>query len=105
VRDAYIQRLDAIGLAIERATDRTPDANQYHVFKGDELLGSFRRLPDAQKLFARLRDESGWKPPPKAELSPQEVLARERELHQRTAYMEYWSQSHRFRGGGRPKRK
>jgi hypothetical protein len=105
VNDTYVQRLDAVGLAIERATDRTPDTKQYHVFKEDELIASFKKLPDAQKLFGRLRDESGWKPPPKPGLSLPEMLARERELHQRTAYMEYWSQSHKFRGGGRPKRK
>jgi hypothetical protein len=105
VSDTYVQRLDAIGLAIERATDRTPDTKQYYVYKADELIGSFRRLPEAQKLFARLRKESGWKPRSKPDLSPQEMLSRERELHQRIAYMEYWSQSHRFRGGGRPKRR
>jgi hypothetical protein len=105
VSETYTQRLDAIALAIERATDRTPDAKQFHVFVGDELKGSFRRLPEAQKLFARLREESGWKPPPREQLPIDEQLARERELHQRSAYMEYWSNSHKFRGGGRPKRK
>jgi hypothetical protein len=103
--DTYTQRLEAIELTIEKATERTPDTKQFHVFLGDELKGSFKKLPEAQKLFARLKEESGWKPPPREQLSLQEQLSRERELHQRTAYMEYWSSSHKFRGGGRPKRK
>lgn len=103
--DRYVQRLDAIELAIERDTKRTPDTSHYHVFLGDELKGSFRKLPDAQKLFARLRDESDWKPPEREELSLSEQLTREREMHQRTAHLEYWATSHKFRGGGRPRRK
>lgn len=39
------------------------------------------------------------------ELSAEEMLIREREIHQRMAHLEYWSGSHKFRGGGRPKRK
>jgi hypothetical protein len=38
-------------------------------------------------------------------LTPEEMLVREREAHQRVAHLEYWSTSHKFRGGGRPKRK
>lgn len=103
--DTYTQRLAGINLTIERATERTPDAKQFHVFYDDELKGSFRKLPEAQKLFVRLRDESGWKPPQQEELTTAEKLAREREMHQRAAHMEYWATSHKFRGGGRPKRK
>ncbi len=103
--DRYVQRLDAIDLAIERDSERAPDNQQYHVFLGDQLQGSFRKLPEAQKLFARLREESGWKPPEREELPLSERLAREREFHQRTAHLEYWSSSHKYRGGGRPKRK
>jgi hypothetical protein len=105
IEETYSQRLDAIGLTIERATDRTPDTRQFHVFYGDELQGSFKKLPEAQKLFRRLKEESGWKPPPKEELTPEEMLVREREAHQRVAHLEYGSSSHMFRGGGRPRRK
>jgi hypothetical protein len=103
--NTYIQRLAAIELAIERDTERTPDTSHYHVFLADELKGSSRKLPDAQKLFTRLRDESDWKPPEREELSLSEQLTREREMHQRTAHLEYWATSHKFRGGGRPRRK
>lgn len=102
---SYRQQLSGLALTIEKATDRTPDLKQFHVFLDDELRGSFRKLPDAQKLFARLRDESGWQKPDAEKLSPEEQLIREREQHQRLAHMEYWSNSHKFRGGGRPKRK
>ena len=103
--DPYVQRIEGLNLTIERATERTPDKSNFHVFYNGELFGSHKKLAAAQGQFKKLRDKSGWKPKPREELPPGEMLARERELQQRTAYMEYWSQAHRFRGGGRPKRK
>ncbi|MGH9322916.1 MAG: hypothetical protein ACRD3V_23900 [Vicinamibacteria bacterium] len=100
----YTQRLPGIELSIERGTERTPDASGFHVFQDDEIVGSFRKLADAQKLFVRLRDESGWKPPERSESVAAEVIARDRELSDRMAYIEYWSSSHKFRVGGRPRR-
>lgn len=97
--------MPGLDLTIERATERTPDTRNFHLFLNGELVESFKKLDAAQREFRRMRDESGWKPEPKPELSAAEKLARDRELTQRTAYMEYWSQSHKFRGGGRPKRK
>lgn len=106
MEDSYVQRLPDLDLAIERATDRTPDARHFHIFLRGELVGSHKKLEAAQAQFKKLRDESGWKPPERVEeLTTAEKLARERELHQRTAYMEYWSTSHKFRGGRRPRRK
>jgi hypothetical protein len=103
--DPYMQRLPGIDLTIERATERTPDRVSFHVFYKGKLVGTHRKLPAAQLQFRQLRDESGWKPRPKPELTPEEMLIREREQHQRLAHLEYWSKSHQFRGGGRPKRK
>lgn len=100
-----MQRLVGIDLTIEQATDRTPDVKLFHVFYHGESVGSHKRLADAQEQFKKIRDESGWQPPPKPDLTPEEMLIREREMHQRLAHLEYWSASHKFRGGGRPKRK
>jgi len=105
VAEPYVQSLVGIDLTIEQATERTPDQRGFHVFYNGELVGSHKRLPSAQEQFRKIRDESGWKPPPKPELSSEEMLIREREAHQRIAHLEYWSSSHNFRGGGRPKRK
>lgn len=103
--DPFIQRLVDTGITIEQATERAPDRTRFHVYEGERLVGSFKRLADAQIEFRRLRDESGWTPPTKPELTPEEMLVFDREMLQRNAYMEYWSNSHKFRGGGRPKRK
>lgn len=103
--DPFVQRIAGLDLTIEQATERTPDKRSFHVFYNGDLVGSHKRLPAAQQQFKKLRDESGWKPPEKPELSPTEMMIREREAHQRLAHFEYWSNSASFRGGGRPKRK
>src|SRR4051812_21155044 len=103
--DPYVQSIEGLDLTIEQATERTPDQRQFHVFYNGELVGSHKRLAGAQEQYKKLRDESGWEPPPKPEYTTEEMLIREREMHQRLAHMEYWSSSHKHRGGGRPKRK
>ena len=105
MRDPYVQRLTGLDLAVEQATERTPDKTKYHVFYDGELVGTHKTLRAAQVQFKKLRDESGWRPPSKPELTPEEMLTREREMHQRVAHLEYWASSHKFRSGGRPKRK
>jgi hypothetical protein len=106
VTASYRQELPGLDLTIEQATERTPDKRSFHVFLRGELVGSHKKLDAAQRQFKKLRDESGWQPPERStDLTPEEMLARERELYQRSIYLEYWSQSHKFRGGGRPKRK
>lgn len=103
--DNYKQQIQGLDLTIEKATERTPDSGQFHVFLHGEVKGSFKKLTQAQALFAELRQASGWKPPSPDKRSPEEQLMFEREMHQRMAHMEYWSNSHKFRGGGKPKRK
>jgi hypothetical protein len=105
VPEPFVQRLPGIDLTIEQATERAPDKSGFHVFHKGELVGSHKKLQPAQAQFKQLRDESGWAPPPKPELTAEEMLVREREAYQRVAHLEYWSSSHKFRGGGRPKRK
>jgi hypothetical protein len=103
--EPFVQRIAGLDLTIEQATARTPDKKQFHVFRDGELVGSHKKLADAQAQFKKLRDESGWSPPPKPELTAQEMMVREREMHQRLAHFEYWSNAGSFRGGGRPRRK
>jgi hypothetical protein len=101
----FVQRLDGTDLSIEKATDRTPDRSRYHVFRGADIVGAFRSLPPALALFRELRDESGWTPPNPPKLTTEEQARREREAQDRLDYLEYWGTSHRFRGGGKPKRR
>jgi hypothetical protein len=105
VPEPFVQRIAGLDLTIEQATDRTPTKSGFHVFHNGELVGSHKKLQEAQIQFKKLRNESGWTPPEKPDLTSEEMLIREREAHQRIAHLEYWSSSHRFRGGGRPKRK
>lgn len=94
--ETYLQRLDGLDLTIERATQRTPDKTRYHVYRGPELLESYRRLPDAQARFRELREASGWRPPiPQAALTPEERLQRARQAQERSAQVEHW---HRVSG-------
>lgn len=102
---SYVQRLPGVELTIEKATGRTPDTLHYHVFQGNQIVGSFRGLPRAQELFRELRDASGWTPPKAEDLPPEERLLREKAAKDRLDYLEYWSSSHQFRGGGRPRRR
>jgi hypothetical protein len=96
-RHSYIQRLPAVDLAIERATERTPDRSRYYVFRGDEVVGAFRRLPDAQGRFREIRDNSGWKAPERAS-DPVERLKREKAAQERHRQMEHWHRVSRRRG-------
>jgi hypothetical protein len=86
--EPYKQTLPGLDLTIEKATERTPDTRRYHLFLDGEIVASYRKLHAAQDEFRRLRDQSGWKPPEKAELPSEEKLARDRELMQHTAHME-----------------
>ncbi len=88
-QDAYIQRLPALDLAIERATERTPDTTRYYVYRGDEVVAAFPRLSQAQARFREIRDASGWRPP-EPESDPEERLRRENEARERFRQLEHW---------------
>jgi hypothetical protein len=103
--EPFIQCLDGLDLTIEKATPRTPDRRQFHVFYDGQLVGSFGTLAAARLAFLKLRDESGWTPPSRRELTAEERLEREMRARDRLTYLDYWASSHKFRGGGRPKRR
>jgi hypothetical protein len=102
--DSYVQRLQDFDISLESATERTPDRTQYHVFVGDQLVGSFKRIKDAQTAFRQAATDAGWRPSSK-ERDPGEILAREREAQDRAAYEDYWGSATSFRRSGRPRRR
>ena len=102
--DPYVQRLPDFDIALEQATERTPDKAGYHIFVGDRLVGSFRRMKDAQAAFRRAAAEAGWEPRA-TERDPLEMLARERAARDRAAYEDYWDSASSFRPAGRPRRR
>jgi hypothetical protein len=81
--------LPALDLAIERATERTPDATRYYVFRGEEVVAAFRRLPEAQARFREIRDASGWRPAER-DSDSEERLKRENEARERFRQLEHW---------------
>ena len=103
--EPFLQRLEGFDLSIERATDRSPDRRRYHVFLDGRLVDWFRSLRDAPDSFRRLRDESGWVAPDRAQLSPAERLERQRADTERLDYLEYWGTSHQHRARWNPRRR
>jgi hypothetical protein len=97
-RTTYVQSLPGLDLTIERATDRTPDVVRYHVYRGGELVESYRRLPEAQARFRQLRDESGWQPPRLEHLDAEERMRREADARGRSAQIEHWHRVSNRRG-------
>lgn len=95
--DSYRQYIPDLNLSIERYTEQTPNDGKYYVLQNGEVLGSFRSLKQAQEIFKKVVQESGYKPsPPKRSKTTSELMTER--------YMEakelYWADSHRYRGGG-----
>ena len=95
--DFYRQSLPALNLSIERRTEQAPSDGQYHVIKDGELLGSFRSLKQAQKLFRSIIEESGYRPSPQEAGKTVSEMMTDRYLESKDLY---WSDSHKYRGGG-----
>jgi hypothetical protein len=87
--NAYFQLLPAVGLSIEHHTDRVPDDSGWYLMHGDERLGRFRSLKQAQAAYAEAIRESGWKPPPR-EVAPDDLVARDAQRRNDEKFFEYW---------------
>ena len=93
----YRHSLPALDLSIERNTEQAPSDGQFHVIRAGELLGSFRSLKMAQKLFRTIVQESGYQPAPPESGKTMSEMMTERYLESKDLY---WSDSHKYRGGG-----
>lgn len=102
-RGAYVQRLPALGLSIERYTARVPNDGGWYVMRGDEQLGRFRTLKKARDAYAHTLAASGWTPPPR-EVDPQEILQMEAQRRNDEAFFEYWYGGVHARRGRQRKR-
>jgi hypothetical protein len=95
--ELYRQSIPAVGLSLERSTERVPrDAYFYVLLKG-EIKGRFRTKNSALAMYRALLQQSGYKP------SPVEVsLDPSRETVER--YLDdletYWWDSHRHKRRG-----
>ena len=95
--DSYRQAIPDLNLSIEKATDKVPNDGKYHVLRNEEVLGSFRSLKQAQELYRKMVQESGYKPAPVVTTKSAAEMATENYLAAKDLY---WSESHKHRGGG-----
>lgn len=86
--DAYVQLLPALGLSIERYTERVPGDGGWYLMHGGELLGRFRNLKQAQSAYADAIATTGWTPP-KREADP-DLVAKDAQRRNDEAFFEYW---------------
>jgi hypothetical protein len=59
---SYRQSIPELGLSIEKETAAVPSDGKYYVLKDEETVGCFRSLKQAQGLFKKIVQESGYKP-------------------------------------------
>lgn len=57
------QGMPAVGISLEKDTERTPDTTQFHLFQHDTLIGSFLTRRKAQAAYREAIAASGYQPP------------------------------------------
>ena len=95
--DLYRQSIAAIGLSLERSTERVPKDGYFYVLLKGEIKGRFRTKGSALAMYRAILKKSGYKPPPveaAADVSRETV---ERYLDDLETY---WSDSHRHKRRG-----
>jgi hypothetical protein len=95
VADRYVQRLDALGLSIERNTEAVPADGAWYLLRNGDVIGRYRSRKAAQEAWRQIIDESGWTPPKTAHRTTEEMLAAERAARDRDARNEYWHSGRR----------
>ncbi len=74
----YRQKLPGYDLSIEQLTARVPGDGYYYVLLNGVERGRFKSLSQATNLYARLKTEVGFQPPPKPKpLTPEQIRQRE----------------------------
>ena len=96
--ELYRQAIPAIGLSLERATDRVPKDGSFYVLLDGEIKGRFRTKSKALSLYRSLLEQSGHKPQP---IQVSVDSTRENVERYLDELESYWSDSHthRKRGG------
>ena len=71
------------------------------VIEGDRVVGKYKTLTRAQEHFRELLGAAGWTAPEAPTLTPEEMLARDKENAARAEYQDFWTGA-RPKGAGRP---
>lgn len=96
----YKQGVPAIDLFIERGTDRVPQDQRFHVIETGAVIGSFRTLRAAQRLYQERLTALHFAPTPAAVISTDEQLRRENLERDLLRSASYWAESYRHGAGG-----
>jgi len=70
---AYLVKMERAGLSIEQGTANVPDDGKYYVIHKGQIMGKFRSLKQAEKLYKEIL--SGLDLPPLSGASPEEKKA------------------------------
>jgi hypothetical protein len=98
-KDAFVQRLPALGLTLERYTAAVPPDGYWYITRENEIVGRYRNRKAAKEAWDQIVADSGWKPP-KIERDPREMMVREATMRENERFQEYWGNSHKFRPRG-----
>lgn len=96
---AFVQRLPALELSIERYTDAVPDDGAWYLLCAGDQLARFKTYKAAKDAWDEFVSASGWKPE-RRQLDPKEYLIREATMRENERWHEYWGSSHKFRAKG-----
>lgn len=94
---SFKQTVPAIGLSLERYTERVPKDGYFYVLLGDEVRGRSRNKKEALELYGSVLQESGYTAPPVEPSTPRNKAVE--------TYLDdlesYWTESHKHtrRGG------
>lgn len=95
--ESYSQSIPAIGLSLERSTERVPKDGYFYVLLRGEIKGRFRTKSSALAMYRAILEESGYKPSPVAASGDASRETVERYLDDLETY---WSEAHRHRRRG-----
>lgn len=89
------------GLSIEQNTEQVPNDGRFYVVQAGRVVGGYPLLKKAREKLQQLKDEVGFTPQAAATAGTGEDRAnREHVERLLDAATSYWSQSHKYRGGG-----
>jgi len=96
----YKQGVPALDLFIERGTDRVPQDQRFHVIEAGAVIGGFRALRTAQRLYQERLAALNFAPAPVDVVSTEEQLRRENLERDLLRSASYWAESYRHGAGG-----
>ena len=89
------------GLSIEQNTEAVPHDGKFYVLRDGKVVGGYPALKKARERLQQLKDEIGFKPAETAgDQSAEERANREHVERLLDSATSYWSQAHKYRGGG-----